>query len=199
MAKVCKKLTDQQWKFAEEWLIHGNGTLAVKTAYPDKFKTDGSAAAHASRLLKSVKVSAYIEKRRTQMAAKFEITPERTLRAYARRAYFDPRKLLDPETGNLIPLHRLPRDVAAAVTEIHVKHLRTKTDEEGNEIQSELVRVKWDNGDSARDAISKYIGLYEKDNAQRGQVDQEARQEFMKDLFQTISQANGRGLPEPRE
>jgi hypothetical protein len=41
--------------------------------------------------------------------------------------------------------------------------------------------------------------MFEKDNAQRGQVDQEARQEFMRDLFQTISQANGRGLPEPRE
>jgi phage terminase small subunit len=45
----------------------------------------------------------------------------------------------------------------------------------------------------------KIKGMFEKDNAQRGQVDQEARQEFMRDLFQTISQANGRGLPEPRE
>jgi phage terminase small subunit len=199
MAKNCKKLTDNQKKFAEEYLIHGNRSLAYRTAYPNAKKSFGVSGHH---LLKNPKVSAYIEKRKAAMAAKLEITPEKTLRAYARRAYFDPRQLFDPETGDIIPLHRLPRDVAAGVTKIKVKRLKTRM-EDGEEgpviIEPEIIEITWDTGDSSRDAISKYQGLFEKDNAQRGQVDQEARQEFMKDLFQTISQANGRGLPEPRE
>ncbi len=41
--------------------------------------------------------------------------------------------------------------------------------------------------------------MFEKDNAQRGKVDQETRQAFMTDLFSAIGAATGRGLPKPRE
>jgi phage terminase small subunit len=192
MAKKCTTLSKNQKHFAEEWLIHGNASLAYRTAYPNAKKSYGVSGHH---LLKNPKVSAYIERRQAKMAAELEITPEKTLRAYARRAYFDPKRLLDPETGNLIPLHRLPKNVAAAVTEIHVKQLRTQIDEDGNETRSELVRVKWDNGDSSREALSKFLGLFEKDNDQKkpnieiyNQVRAEVEREMVEAAFEKAEQ-----------
>jgi phage terminase small subunit len=199
--KACTKLSKNQKHFAEEWLIHGNASLAYRTAYPN-----GKKSAHVSghHLLRNPKVSAYIERRKAQMAAELEITPEKTLRAYAQRAYFNPKRLIDPETGNFIPLHRLPDNVAAAVTEIHVKQLRTIVDDAGNEIQSELVRVKWDNGDSARDALAKFEGLFEKDNDQKkpnieiyNQVRAEVEKELVAETFEkTEQQATDRDTPD---
>ena len=60
-----------------------------------------------------------------------------------------PRKLLDPETGKLIPLHRLPRDVAAVVTKIKVRTLKPKVvvDEqtgEETEMEQNIIEVEWD-------------------------------------------------------
>ena len=175
---MAQGLTDNQLKFCEEYLIHGNGTLAYKTAYPN-VKKDSSAASCAHKLLRKAEILAYLEKRKAEIAAKLEITPEKTLRAYAERAYFDPRGLVDPETGLLIPLHRLPKHVAVGVTEIKVRRMKTKTrkvdvgeddPEDGIETTEEsILTVKWDSGDSSRDALAKYQGLFEKDNEQRNQ------------------------------
>lgn len=198
---MAKKLTENMLRFCEEWLIHGNGTLAYKTAYPN-VKKDSSAAVNASKLLRTTKVSAYLKKRKAEIAAKLEITPERTLRAFARRAYFDPKQLLDPETGNTIPLHRLPRDVAAAVTKIKIKQLKPitrKNEETGEEIlvEQSLIELEWDKGDSARDALAKFQGLFEKDNNQKqnnveiyNQVRAEVEKEMVEETFEKIEQQN---------
>ena len=168
MTGVCRKdLSQNQFLFCEEHLIHGNGTRAYKTAYPS-VKKDSTAAAAATRLLKKVKISAYLEKRKAEIAARLDITKERTLRAYARRAYFDPRQLVD-EVGKLIPLHRLPRDVAAAVTKIKVRQIKPLKDQ-GDDSIERIIEVEWDKGDSSREAISKYLGLFEEDNKQQNKA-----------------------------
>lgn len=53
-------MTDQQRRFADEYLIDCNGTRAYKMAYP-YVKRDNVAAAAATRLLRNVKVRAYID------------------------------------------------------------------------------------------------------------------------------------------
>lgn len=53
-------MTEKQKIFADEYLIDLNATRAYKIAYP-KVKKDEVAAAAASRLLKDVKVAAYID------------------------------------------------------------------------------------------------------------------------------------------
>lgn len=166
-----KELTQNMVRFCEEWLIHGNGTLAYKTAYPN-VKKDSSAGVNASKLLKTAKIKSYLDARKAEIAAKLEITPEKTLRAYAERAYFDPRQLVDPETGRLIPLHRLPEHVAACVTKIKARQLKpvTRENEETGEpefLEQSIIEVEWDKGDSSRDALAKFQGLFEADNVQR--------------------------------
>lgn len=53
-------MTDNQFLFANEYLVDRNGTRAYKAAYP-KVKKDETAAAGASALLRNPKVKAYID------------------------------------------------------------------------------------------------------------------------------------------
>ena len=57
-----KELTPKQKAFADEYLTDLNGTRAYKEVYRN-VKNDATAAAAASRLLKNVKVKAYIAER----------------------------------------------------------------------------------------------------------------------------------------
>lgn len=201
MAKAEKELTPNMTKFCEEWLIHGNATLAYKTAYPN-IKKDGAARACASQLLTRPNILAYLAKRKAEIASKLEITPEKTLKAYAERAYFDPRQLVDPETGCLIPLHRLPQHVAAGVTKIKAKQLRPvkKKDKKTGEtevFEQTIIEVEWDKGESSRDAIAKFLGLFGADNAQRqtsvevyNQIRAEIEKEMVEEAFKNIAQQN---------
>lgn len=57
-----KELTPKRKAFADEYLTDLNGTRAYKAVYKN-VKNDATAAAAASRLLKNVKVKAYIAER----------------------------------------------------------------------------------------------------------------------------------------
>lgn len=62
-------MTDRQQKFADEYLIDCNATRAYKAAYP-KITKDQTAAAAGARLLKNVKVAAYIEEKLAEISSK---------------------------------------------------------------------------------------------------------------------------------
>ena len=53
-------MTDKQRKFCDEYIIDCNATRAYKAAYPN-VKTDGAAAACATKLLKIAKIKEYID------------------------------------------------------------------------------------------------------------------------------------------
>ena len=53
-------MTEKQKKFADEYLIDLNATRAYKAAYP-AVKKDATAAQAGSRMLRNVKVSAYVQ------------------------------------------------------------------------------------------------------------------------------------------
>lgn len=61
-------LTDKQIKFADEYLIDCNATRAYKAAYPH-IKSDAAASASGARLLRNVKVKAYIDNKLEQMSS----------------------------------------------------------------------------------------------------------------------------------
>ncbi len=61
-------MTEKQRKFADEYLIDCNGTRAYKAAYPN-VKKDSTAAAAATRMLKNVKVAAYVEEKLAEISS----------------------------------------------------------------------------------------------------------------------------------
>lgn len=62
-------MTDKQKKFCDEYLIDLNATKAYKTAYPN-VKSESAAMSGASRLLRNVKVKAYIDEQLEKISSK---------------------------------------------------------------------------------------------------------------------------------
>ena len=79
-------MTEKQKIFADEYLIDLNATRAYRVAYPS-VKKDEVAAAAAVRLLKNVKVAAYIQKRMEERQKRTEITQDRVLEELAAIAF----------------------------------------------------------------------------------------------------------------
>lgn len=61
-------MTEKQQKFADEYIIDCNATRAYKAAYPNVKKNNVAAAAGA-RLLRIVKVAAYIEEKLAEISS----------------------------------------------------------------------------------------------------------------------------------
>lgn len=79
-------MTEKQKIFADEYLIDLNATRAYKVAYPS-VKKDEVAAAAAARLLRNVKVAAYIQERMEERQKRTEITQDRVLEELAAIAF----------------------------------------------------------------------------------------------------------------
>ena len=117
-----KKLTPKQLAFV---------TLVIK--YPDKphsvlymqiYKTckkPDAAKASASKLLTQPNVKAYITKNTQKVIKKLdennEMSVERILLEYKRLCFVNAADLYD-KTGKLIKIHKLPRDISAAIQEV---------------------------------------------------------------------------------
>lgn len=80
-------LSDKKQKiFADEYLIDLNATRAYKVAYPS-VKKDETAAQAGSRMLRNVKVAAYIQERMEERQKRTEITQDRVLEELAAIAF----------------------------------------------------------------------------------------------------------------
>ncbi len=61
-------MTERQKRFADEYAIDCNATKAYKAAYPT-VKKDSTAAAAGARMLRNVKVAAYIEEKLAEISS----------------------------------------------------------------------------------------------------------------------------------
>ena len=94
--------TDKRARFAAEYAKDFNATqAAIRSGYAKK-----GAHVTASRLLADPRVAAMVQAILGRVAAKTEITVERTMQEIARIAYSDPRKLYDAK-GKLKAVHTL--------------------------------------------------------------------------------------------
>lgn len=76
-------MTEKQKKFADEYLIDLNATRAYKAAYKS-VKNDNSAMAGASRMLRNVKVAAYIEEKMAERSERTEIKQDDVVKELAK-------------------------------------------------------------------------------------------------------------------
>lgn len=153
------KLTQKQKHFCDEWLIDHNGLRAYKAAHPN-IKSDKVAGAAAARLLVNVKVVAYIEQHQAKAAARYEISQDRVLEEESYIAFSDIACLFNGSF--LISPDQLPESLRRAVASVKIKEINV-----GKKIAYEYEYKFWDKG-RALERISKHLGLYEKDNKQKG-------------------------------
>ena len=135
--------------FVEAFLT--NGENITKSAIEAGFSAKTAYQA-GSRLLKDVRVSSEINRRRTEVIAAAELNTEQTIREVARLAFSDPRNIVN-EDGSIKKLHELDADTAAAVASYEV-------DKDG------VIKYKFWDKNSAIEKAAKIQGLYEKDNDQ---------------------------------
>lgn len=80
------KLTEQQKRFVDEYLIDLNATRSYKAAYKN-VKKDEVAASAAVRLLRNVKVQGYMKERQEALQERTAITQDMVLLELARIAF----------------------------------------------------------------------------------------------------------------
>lgn len=79
-------MTEKQKIFADEYLIDLNATRAYRVAYPS-VKKEQTAAQAGSRMLRNVKVAAYISERMEERQRRTEVTQDRVVQELAAIAF----------------------------------------------------------------------------------------------------------------
>tara|TARA_R100000365_G_C2748380_1_gene79772 strand:+ start:5369 stop:5977 length:609 start_codon:yes stop_codon:yes gene_type:complete len=112
---MSKKLTPKQQRFVEEYLVDLNAAAAARRAgYSAK-----TARQIGERLLTNVDIQEEVQALMQARQQRTEITADRVLRELASVAFFDPRKLFNPD-GSPKPITELDDQTAAALAGIEV-------------------------------------------------------------------------------
>lgn len=149
-----KRLTPQQEKFALAVVGLGDLTGAYLEVYGSGSSTSRRATTKlASRLASLPHVRRRIEELQKAAAARAGVTHDRVVAELARVALSSVRRVVDADGRLLLP-NQLDEDTAAAVASF-------KIDEYGR------IEYKFWNKVDALDKLAKYLGLYERDNAQQ--------------------------------
>lgn len=147
---MSRGLTDKQSRFVEEYLIDLNGTqAAIRAGYSAK-----TAGWICQELLTKTHIQQAIQKRRTALSKKVEITQERVLQEYARIAFFDPRKVFD-STGAPRQIHELDDDTAAAIVGLEVVQVGNAEVGVGDVLKYKMADKK-----GALDSVARHLGMF---------------------------------------
>ena len=151
-------LTSKQKIFADEYLIDLNATRAYKTAYP-KTKKDATAAQAGSRMLRNVKVEAYIEKRMKDREQRTEITQDRVLKELAKIGFSNITDFVTIE-GPYVKVKQtaeMPRDKLGVIAGI----------KEG----ANGIEIKLNDKEKALELLGRHLGMFRDKVELSGQVD----------------------------
>jgi len=191
---TIKTLTAKQLNFCHEYLIDSNATqAALRAGYSEK-----TAFQIGYENLTKLEIQEYLQKKRSKIAEKLEISTEKVLLEMARIAFYRVPDLFKDD-GSIKDIKDIDENISAAIHGIKMGHVIIKNPSGEDEVKTYIKSVKFQPKDRALENLAKHLGLFEKDNKQKGEADQAAREQFMADLFGAISVANGRGLPEPRQ
>lgn len=143
-------LNDKQRRFVNEYLIDLNATqAAIRAGYSQK-----TAYSHGERLLKNVEIRKLVGERMGDREQRTEITQDRVLQELAKLAFFDVRKIFNPD-GTLKQIVELDDDTAAAVAGMDVIELS-----DDNEKSQRLKKIKLSDKRAALELIGRHLGIF---------------------------------------
>lgn len=145
---------ERQNRFIDEYLKDLNGTqAAIRAGYSEK-----CARQHASDLLAKPDIQERIAQRRAELEAESGITVEKVLAEYAKLAFLDPR-LFFGEDGALLPIHKLPPGVAAALQGFEFDQIATGQGKD-RKVIGQTAKIKLINKKEALDSIARILGMF---------------------------------------
>lgn len=174
-------LTPKQKMFADEYLIDLNATRAYKVAYP-KTKKDATAAQAGSRMLRNVKVVAYIDERMKEREKRTEITQDMVLKELAKLGFFDIRKLFD-DSGKPLDITGLDNETAACIAGLEVMDVY-EGDGEDKEFVGYIKKYKLSDKLKALELIGRHLGMFKDKLELSGGLDTEKTK--LDDLLQQM-------------
>jgi phage terminase small subunit len=161
---MSKILTAKETLFVDAYIETLEQTQAARRAgysTPDKA---------GWRIFQKEHIQAAIEARRQEIKDRLGISPERVLKEYAHNAFSDPAEFFDKE-GSLLHTKDMPESARRAIASVSVKKkFGGEYDDDGNKIFDDIVEVKVNNKLDALNALAKHLGLFEKDNDQKGKA-----------------------------
>lgn len=140
-------LTKKQMIFANEYLVDLNATRAYKVAYP-KIKKDATAAQAGSRMLRNVKVSAYISERMQERQKRTEVTQDMVVQELAAIAFARATDYAEIRNGYV---RIRPTDV---LTEEQVKAIA------GIKQGANGIEVKLNDKEKALELLGRHLGMW---------------------------------------
>jgi len=154
-------MTAKQIKFCQEYLVDFNATqAAIRSGY-----SEDTAGSIGHENLKKPEIEGYIAELQKDAANALQITREKVLSAWKSLAYYDARKFYD-ENGNLLAIQDLDEETAFALAGFEVIEEKGG-DGMGNQIiLGYTKKIKMSDRTKALEALTKYLGLFEKDNEQ---------------------------------
>jgi len=162
-----KKLTTHQRRFCELRVIHPEWAAAecYRQAYP-RCQSGPAAAVGASKLLRNPNVREYVTELCTRAQDQVVVTAGRVLQEEACLAFYDVCDLVNPDTDEIRPPHELPEHFRRAVVAVTITETRSAANPDL--IKTEY-RYRFADKGKALERLSRYFGLYEKDNRQKPQ------------------------------
>lgn len=155
---LAQELSEIQMKTVSDYLNDYNGRRAME------MNGYSPITASFATIFRNVKVKKYLAVTRKINEITTGVTGEFVLNEFTKLAKVSAADLYD-EDGNIIPPHKLPPDVAAAVSDI-----KERSWIEGKGIHAKKiteVSYKLHSKLAALDALGKHTGIYEADNKQK--------------------------------
>ena len=152
---MMRPLTAKQTVFVQEYLVDLNATqAAIRAGYSQR-----TAGWIGPQLLGKTHVAEAVQSAMAKREERTEITQDMVLREYAKLAFLDPRRFYDDQ-GNLISVHDLPEDVAAALASMEVVFERDGEGENGRPQFAAVRKIKFSDKKAALDSIARHLGMF---------------------------------------
>lgn len=150
-------MTEQRKRFADKYFETLNGTQsAIYAGY-----SESTARVQASQLLDDEEIQQYLSTLRKEYQEKTGINKESVLNEYRKIAFSDIRKILTVD-GGLKSIDEIDDETAGAIAGIESMDV---LGEEGEKFGTNR-KIKLHDKLRALEALSKHLGLFEKDNEQ---------------------------------
>lgn len=138
-------------RFSIEYIKDFHGAQAYRRAY--NVGMGHSAVTNACRLLRTEHIRARVEFLAREALTSEKMNAIAVLRGYARIASLDPRRAFDP-SGNMLPIHQLPDDVALAIAGVEITETVI-----GEGVMTYTKKVKFNDRLGALRDLGKYFKL----------------------------------------
>lgn len=160
--KVQNRLTATEQKFVDEYVQDFDVKRAiiatVLETHPNSKKYD--------YMMHKMRVRVAIAKEREKLKKEYNLTPERTIQEYVSIAMANVRDVFSWEEDGEIKMKAvedLTPEQTAAIAEIQIRH-------DYKEKKDYISKIKFHNKNTALEALSKHLGIFEKDNRQKAQA-----------------------------